>query len=106
MVWVLVAVILGCIVFCARTLGEYRVFVAEIEARIDALIQKADKYEEAALEETERRDQTRQRIRELKELNAEVQREIRVVEARIQKAGEDFEQLELQAYKLEFDSKR
>ena len=33
MVWVLVAIILGCIVYCVRTLGEYRVFVAEIEAK-------------------------------------------------------------------------
>ncbi len=106
MVWVLVAVILGSIVYCVRTLGEYRVFVAEIEPKIDGLIAKADKFEEGAIEETERRNQTRQRVRDLRELVSEVQREVRLVEARIVKVREEFEQLELHAHKLDFEAKR
>ena len=106
MVWVLVAIILGCIVYCVRTLGEYRVFVAEIEAKIDGLVAKADQFEEGALEETERRNQGRQRVRDLKDLISKVQREVRLVETKIVKSREEYEQLELHVHKMDFENRR
>lgn len=106
MVWALVAVILGSIVYCVRTLGEYRVFVAEIEPRIDGLIEKADKFEEGAVEETDRRNQSRERIQEMKDLISDVQREVRLIEAKITKSREEFEQLELHAHKMDFENRR
>ena len=106
MVWVLVAVILASIVYAISVLGEYRVFVLEIEPKIVGLLIKAEKYEEAAIEETEKRNQVRQRVRDLKDLISGINREVRVVEAKIRKAQEEEEQLELQAHKLDFELKR
>lgn len=106
LVWILVGLILGSIVFSVKTIGEYRVIVQELQPRIDGLIEKADRLEEQALEETERRNTVRERLRELKEVCSNVQREIRLVEAKLKKAQEEEEQLELQAYKLDFESKR
>ena len=105
-VWVLVALILGSIVFSVKTLGEYRVIVQDLQPRIETLIAKADKFEEQALEETERRNAVRERVRELKDLNANVQRETRLLEAQLHKAREEEEQLELQAHKLDFEANK
>jgi hypothetical protein len=105
-VWLLVGLILGSIVYSVKTMGEYRVIVQELQPRIEALIAKADRLEEQTLEETERRNVVRERVRELKELCANVQRETRLLEAQLKKAVEEEEQLELQAYRLDFESKR
>ena len=105
-VWILVGLILGSIVYSVKSLGEYRVIVEELQPKIVALIAKADRLEEQALEETERRNKVRERLRELKEVCANVQRETRLIEAQLKKAKEEEEQLELQAHKLDFESKR
>lgn len=101
-VWILVGLILGSIVYSVKTMGEYRVIVQDLQPQIEGLLAKADKFEEQAIEETERRNQVRERVRELKELNSGVQRETRLLEAKLKKAQEEEEQLELQAYKLDF----
>ena len=105
-VWILVALILGSIVYSVKTMGEYRVIVQDLQPQIEGLLVKADKFEELAIEETERRNQVRERVRELKELCSGVQRETRLLEAKLKKAQEEEEQLELQAYKLDFENKR
>lgn len=105
-VWVLVGLILGSIVYSVKTMGEYRVIVQELQPRIEGLIAKADRLEEQALEETERRNLVRERLKELKDLSANVQREIRLMEAQLKKAKEEEEQLELHAHKLDFENRR
>lgn len=80
--------------------------VEELQPKINGLIAKADRLEEQVLEETERRNKVRDRLRELKELYANVQRETRLTDAQLKKAKEEEEQLELQAHKLDFESKR
>ena len=105
-VWILVALILGSIVYSIKTMGEYRVIVLDLQPRVEALIAKADRFEEQAHEETDRSTQAKERVRELKEFCATVQRETRLIEAEIRKAQQAEEQLGLQAQKLDFEKRR
>ena len=67
-VWIMVALILGSIVYSVKTMGEYRVMVQDLQPQIEILLSKANKFEEQAIEETERRNQVKERVRDLKEL--------------------------------------
>ncbi len=96
--------ILGAIVYLVKTMGEYRVSVQDLQPRIEFLISKADKFEEQALEETDRRDKAKERVRELREICADVKRNARAVETNLRRAKQDEEQLELEAQKLDFEA--
>ena len=105
-VWLMVALILGSIVFSVKTMGEYRVIVQDLQPRIEILISRADKFEEQALDETDRRDQAKERVRELREICADVKRNTRAVETNLKRAKQEEEQLELEAQKLDFEAHR
>ena len=105
-VWLMVALILGSIVYSVKTMGEYRVIVQDLQPRIETLISRADKYEEQAQEETDRRDQAKERVREMRELCADVKRNTRVVETNLLNAKQEEEQLELETQKLDFEAHR
>lgn len=105
-VWVLVGLILGSIFYSIKTIGEYRVIVQDLQPKIEALIERADRLEEQALEETDRRNRVRERVRELRELCANVERETRLVEAQLKKAIKEEKQMELQVHKLDFEARR
>ena len=105
-VWVMVALILGSIVYSIKTMGEYRVIVQDLQPRIVELVFKAERHEEQGLEETDRRDQVKERLRELRQLYLNLKDELRDVETQLRKAKEEEEQLILQAQKLDYESKR
>ena len=100
-VWLMVALILASIVFSVKTMGEYRVIVQDLQPRIEILISRADKFEEQALDETDRR-QAKERVRELREICADVKRNTRDVETILRRAKQEEEQLELEGPKSRF----
>lgn len=102
----MVALILGSIVYSVKMMGEYRVIVQDLQPRIEILISRADKFEEQALEETDRRDQAKERVRELREICADVKRNTRAVETNLRTAKQEEEQLELEGQKLDFEAHR
>jgi chromosome segregation ATPase len=105
-VWILVGLILGSIVFSIKTIGEYRVIVQDLQPQIESLLSRADRFEEQALEETKRRNSVRERVRELKDLCSGVQRETRLWETKLKQAKKEAEQLEVLAYRLDFESRK
>jgi hypothetical protein len=56
-VWIMVALILGSIVYSVKTMGEYRVIVQDLQPQIEVLLLKADKFEEQVIEEQETMNQ-------------------------------------------------
>ena len=69
--WMLVLVDFGCMVFLAKSIMEHIYFVREVQPQIDALIERAERFEargEAEAEaEAEKRNEVRARLPELKE---------------------------------------
>ena len=67
--WMLVLVDFGCMVFLVKSIMEHIYFVREVQPQIDALIERAERFEARgeAEAEAEKRNEVRARLPELKE---------------------------------------
>lgn len=96
--WMLVLVDFGCMVFLAKSIMEHIYFVREVQPQIDALIERAERFEargEAEAEaEAEKRNEVRARLPELKEALRATGRETEETRRALQRAVTQFEQLE------------
>ena len=92
--WMLVLVDFGCMVFLAKSIMEHIYFVREVQPQIDALIERAERFEARGEAEAEKRNEVRARLPELKEALRATGRETEETRRALQRAVTQFEQLE------------
>jgi predicted nucleic acid-binding Zn-ribbon protein len=102
MVWVLVGLILGSIVYAVMVIGQHRSFLDEIQPRIARLEKHADQLEKAADTEAGLRDAIKERIAAETIAVTEMKQQVTAARLDLQKSQELEEQLEMQMYKAEF----
>ena len=91
--WMLVLVDFGCMVFLAKSIMEHIYFVREVQPQIDALIERAERFEARGEAEAEKRNEVRARLPELKEALRATGRETEETRRALQRAVTQFEQL-------------
>ena len=106
MIWLLVAIILGAIVYTITVIGEYNSFQQDIQQRIEALEEKCEGLQVKIGTETDLLHEGERRFRELKERLTILSPEVFSTEQDLKKLRERAEQLETEKYKQDFNRSR
>ena len=106
MLWVLVGLILGALVYAVSIIGEYNVFLKEIQPRIELMERRAEKFEKGADAEGVIIKKVRERLTTSKAEFAQLQQEITAIALKMKTAKAEEEKLEMESYKQDFKRNR
>ena len=106
MVWVMVAVILGSLVYLVAVIGGYVSFLGEAQPKNKQSKERAQKLEEAANKERTLYKVVQGQIEDEKTGISDVKLEITSVEKELQEAKQRMEALEMGKYKEQFRRSR